>query len=180
MALAGSRRHLWRSLQAPRGRDEHPRSHLSTVESLAESVRRATDRIDSARMSGPRHRPRRAPSAMSADRVSHLLSWGANTSGLGEGRADATTRSDADGRARGRVPGSGWITSSLRTTRRVIGTVDRRLGVDAVYVFARSGPFMRVPRRFDAIVFVTASAQDVSAVSRDGLPGRVRDNDQQP
>src|SRR5688572_7758222 len=101
MALAGSRRHLWRSLQAPRCRDGHPGSHLSTVESLAESVCGKTDRIHSARVSGPRHRSQRAPSATSADRVSHLLSWGTNTFGLGEGRADATTRSDADGRARG-------------------------------------------------------------------------------
>ena len=60
--------------------------------------------------------------AWTAQQMVEALSWGANTSGLGEGRADATTRSDADGRACGRVPGSGRITSSLRTTRRVIGT----------------------------------------------------------
>jgi hypothetical protein len=41
------------------------------------------------------------------------------------------TRSDADRRARGRVPGSGRITSSLRTTRsRLTGAVDRRLDVN--------------------------------------------------
>jgi hypothetical protein len=39
---------------------------------------------------------------------------------------------------------------------------------------------VRVPRRFEAIVFVTASAQDVSVGSRDGLPGLVHDNDQPP
>src|SRR5258706_3731914 len=123
MAVARSRCHLWRSVQAPRGLDGHPGSDLSTFEPLAESVCGKTDRIHSARVPEPRHPPRRAPSATSADCVSHLLSWGANASGLGEGRADATTRSDADGRARGLVPGSGRITSSLRTTRRVIGTV---------------------------------------------------------
>jgi hypothetical protein len=48
-------------------------------------------------------------------------SWSANTSGFGEGRADATRRSGADRRARGRVPGSGRTTSSVRTTRRVMG-----------------------------------------------------------
>ena len=61
-----------------------------------------------------------------------------------------------------------------------MGTIDRRFRVDAVYVFARSGPFVRVPRPFEAIVFVTPSAQDVSVVSRDGLQRRVPDNDQQP
>ena len=33
---------------------------------------------------------------------------------------------------------------------------------------------MRVLRRFEVIVFVTASARDVSAVSGDGFSGRVR------
>ena len=113
---------------------------LQSVQPLAKSVCGETDRIHSARVSRPRDRPRRAASATSPDRVSHLLSWGANTSRLGEGRADDATRSDADGRARGRVPGSGRITSSLRTTRsRLTGTVDRRLDVDVRYVSARSG-----------------------------------------
>jgi hypothetical protein len=39
---------------------------------------------------------------------------------------------------------------------------------------------VRVPRRFEAIVFVTASAQDVSVGSRDALTGLVHDNDQPP
>ena len=95
----------------------------SSVQPLAKSVCGETDRIHPARVSGPRDRPRRAASATSADRVSHLLSWGANTSRLGEGRADAATCSDADGRSRGRVPGSGRITSSLRTTRRLTGDI---------------------------------------------------------
>jgi hypothetical protein len=61
-----------------------------------------------------------------------------------------------------------------------MGTVDRRLGIDAVYVCARSGPFVRVPRWFIGIVFITASARDVLAVSRDGLSGHGPDSDHQP
>ena len=76
------------------------------------------------------NRPRRAASATSPDRVSHLLSWGENTSRLGEGRADDTTRSDASRRTRRGVPWSWRITSSLRTTCSLTGTVDRRLDVD--------------------------------------------------
>ncbi len=125
---ARSRRHLRRRVPAPGRQHGHRRGGLHSVQPLAKSVCGKTDRIHPARVSEPRHRPRRAPSATSADRVSHLLSWGANTSRLGEGRADATTRSDADGRSRGRVPGSGRITSSLRTTRRVMGTSRPRLG----------------------------------------------------
>jgi hypothetical protein len=85
---------------------------------------------------------------------------GANTSGLGEGRADATTRSGADGRARGRVPGSGRTTSSLRTTRRVMGrsTVESILTPSTcVYGAARSCA-SRVGSRVSS---VTASAQGV-------------------
>jgi hypothetical protein len=88
-----------------------------------QSVCGETDRIHSARVPGPRNRPWRAASATSPDRVSRLLSWSANTSRLGEGRADATTRSDADGRTRGRVPGGRRLTSSLRTTRSLTGSV---------------------------------------------------------
>ena len=39
----------------------------------------------------------------------------------------------------------------------------------SVYVFARSGPRVSVTRRFKAIVFVTASAREASAASRDGF-----------
>jgi hypothetical protein len=39
---------------------------------------------------------------------------------------------------------------------------------------------VRVPRRLEAIVFVTASAQDVSVGYATVLPGRVHDNEQQP
>jgi hypothetical protein len=39
------------------------------------------------------------------------------------------------------------------------GQVDRRVGIDAVYVCPRGGPIVRVPRRFESIVSVTASAQ---------------------
>ena len=98
-----------------------------------------TNRINPARVSGPRDRPRRAASATSPDRVFQQLSWGANTSHLREGRADDTTRSDVDGRARGRVPGSWRIASSLRTTGSLTGTVDGRLDVAFVDVSTRSG-----------------------------------------
>ncbi len=51
----------------------------------------------STRVPGPRDRGQRAASAPAPDRVSHLLSWGANASRLAEGRAHAATRADADG-----------------------------------------------------------------------------------
>jgi hypothetical protein len=114
---------------------------------LAKSVCGETRRIHSARVSGPRDRPRRAASATSPDRVPHLLSWSANTSRLGEGRADATTRSDSDGRTRGRVPGSWRITSSLRTTCSLTGTVDRRLDFDVRLRVCGAQPCVGVPRR---------------------------------
>jgi putative transposase len=44
-----------------------------------QSVCGETDRIHPAQVSGPRDRPRRAASATSFERVSHLLSWGAKT-----------------------------------------------------------------------------------------------------
>jgi hypothetical protein len=136
----------------------------------AKSVCGETDRINPARMSGPRDRPRRAASATSADRVCHLLSWGANTSRLGERRADDTTRSDADGRARGRVLGSWRITSSLRTTRSLTGSVDPRLSLNVRLRVCGERPracASRVDSRL--IVFVTASAREASAASRNGF-----------
>jgi hypothetical protein len=140
---------------------------------VAESVRRKTDRIHSARVSEPRHRPRRAPSATSANRVSHLLPSRANTSGLGEGRPDATARSDADGRARGRVPGSGRTPSSVRTTRRGRAPVGRRLGVDAVYVCAER-PFCAARVCSRPTGSSRHHAGRFAAASRDGRRARSR------
>lgn len=72
----------------------------------------------STRVPGPRDRGQRAASAPAPDRVSHLLSC---TSRLAAGRAHAATRADADGRVRGRVPGTWRTTSSLRGPRRLTG-----------------------------------------------------------
>jgi hypothetical protein len=134
---------------------------------LAKSVCGETDRINSARVSGPRDRPRRAASETSPDRVSRLLSWGANTSRLGEGRADDTTRSDADRRTRGRVTGSWRITSSLRTTCSLTGTVDDSIESRLRVRAERRAWASHVTSR--RIVFVTASAREASAASRDGF-----------
>jgi hypothetical protein len=102
-----------------------------------QSVCGETDRLASARVSGPRDRPRRAASATSPERVSRLLSWSAHPSRVGEGRAGATTRSDADGRTGGRVRGSWRVTSSLRTTCGLTGTSDCRPDCDVwLRVFA--------------------------------------------
>ena len=92
-------------------------------------------------------------SATPPDRVPHLLSWGANTSRLGEGRPDDTTHSDADGRTRGRVPGSWRITSPLRATRSLTGTVDHRLDVDRRSTCLRGAGLRRRPasRRSDRV-----------------------------
>src|SRR5262249_1977242 len=51
------------------------------------------------------------------------------------------------------------------------GQVDRRVGIDPVYVCLRGDSLVRVPRRFGRIVSVTASAQGVSAVSATVLLG---------
>ena len=153
---------IYGDVPAPGRQPGHRRSDLRSVQPMAKSVCGEIDRIHHARVSEPRHRLRRAPSATSADRVSHLLSWGANTSRPGEGRADATTCSDADGGSRRRVPGSGRIASSLRTTRRLtrLGPTWRRRNraVTSVGVSARRGR-VRFPRRFNAIIFVMGIAR---------------------
>jgi hypothetical protein len=89
---------------APCRRHGHHGGHHQCIKSLAKSVYGETDRLPSARVCGPRDRPRRAASATSPDRVSHLLSWGANTSRLGEGRArhDASRRRRKDPWSRSR------------------------------------------------------------------------------
>jgi hypothetical protein len=117
-------------------------------------------------VSRPRDRPLRAPSATSPDRVCHLLSWGAHTSRLGEGRANDTTRSDADGRARCRVPRSCRITSPLRTTRSLTGTVDHRLDVDAGLRVCAERACVGVPRHVGAIVFGMIRRRSTGGVSR--------------
>jgi hypothetical protein len=66
-------------------------------------------------------------------------------------------------------------TDFLRTT-----TVDRRLGIDAVSVRPRGRSVGARPASVHDIVSVKASAQGVSAASRDDLSGRGRVNDQQP
>ena len=68
----------------------------------------------------------------------------------------------------GDPPGSN-ITSSLRTTRGVTGTVDRRLDVDVRLRVCAERQCVCVSRRFKAIMFVTASAPEASAASRDGF-----------
>jgi hypothetical protein len=89
-----------------------------------------SDRFHSPRVSGSRHRSQRDAYSSCPWFVPRLLSWLANTSRLGEGRADDTTRSNADRRARGRIPGSWRIAPSLRTPGSLTGTVDRRLGCE--------------------------------------------------
>ena len=148
MVVARPRCRLRGRVPAPCRRHGHHGGHHQSIKSLAKSVCGETDRIKPARMSGPRNRPRRAASATSPDRVSRLLSWDANRSRLEERRADDTTRSDADGRARGRVSGSWWITSSLRTTCSLTVTVHRRLDCDVRLRICAKRRRVGVPRRF--------------------------------
>src|SRR5438093_3520271 len=82
----------------------------------------------------------------------------ANTSRVEEGRSDDTTCSDADGRTSGRVPGSWRITSSLRTTGSLTGTVDPRLDCDVRLRVCAERPCVDVLRRSRRIAFVTPSA----------------------
>jgi hypothetical protein len=51
------------------------------------------------------------------------------------------------------------------------GNMDRQLDVDVRLRVGTDRPFVGVSRRFKAVVFVTASANGVSAASRDGLIG---------
>jgi hypothetical protein len=103
------------------------------------------------------------------DRVRHLLSRGANTLRLKEGRPDDTTRSDADRRTRGRVPGNWRIASSLRTTCSQTGVVDRRLDFRRPATCLRGATVRGRWRRLVRILFVTASTREASAASRDVL-----------
>ena len=165
VAAAGSRCHLRGRVPAPCRRHGHHGGHHQSLKSLAKSVCGETDRIPPARVSQPRDRPRRPASPPSAGRVSNLLSWRPNASRLREGRADDVTRPDADRRARGRVPGSGRITPSLRTTRSMTGPIDRRPDVDVcpgVYV-SGCAPASHIASQ--AIVFNTSSARKASATS---------------
>jgi hypothetical protein len=75
----GSRRHLRGSVPAPCRRHGHFGGHHQSLKPLANPICGDTDRIHSARVSGPRDRPRRTTSATPPDRVRHLLSPGANT-----------------------------------------------------------------------------------------------------
>ena len=88
---------------------------------------------------------------------------------LGEGRADDTTRSDADGRTRGRVPGSWRITSSLRTTCSLTGTVDRRLDFDVRLRVCAERPSVGDPRRFKEHRVRHGIRSGRIAASRDGF-----------
>jgi hypothetical protein len=49
--------------------------------------------------------------------------------------------------------------------------MDRQLDVDVRPRVGTDRPFVGVRRRFKAVVFVTASPNDASAASRDGLIG---------
>jgi len=60
VALAGSRCHLRERVPAPCRRHGHYGGHHQPLKSMAEPVRGETHRIHSARVSGPRDRPRRA------------------------------------------------------------------------------------------------------------------------
>src|SRR5712691_4774819 len=119
MGIEGSRRRVWRRLPKPRCWHRHHRSHFESVESLAESVRGAPDRFNQARMSGPRDCARRAAPAPNLDELQRLLSWGADTSIVGQRRTDATAHPGHRGRSRGRVRGSRRPAPSLRAPRRL-------------------------------------------------------------
>ena len=86
----------------PCRRHGHHGGHHRSIKSLARSVCGETDRSIGA-MSGLRDRPRRAASATSPDRVVTSI-MGTNTCGLGQGRADDTTRSAAYRRTGRKVP----------------------------------------------------------------------------
>ena len=68
------------------------------------------------------------------------------------GPADAATRADADGWARGHVPGSWRPSLSVRTPRRLTALIDRRLY--CANSVCRSAPSARVrfPLQFKAII----------------------------
>ena len=117
VAVAGSRLHLRGRVPAPCRRHGHHRGRLESVESLAESICGETDRIDTARVSGSRHRPQRTIFAARAHALSFLLSCVANTSVAGQRRTDITTDPAHDGRFGNRVRGSWWIAPSIRATR---------------------------------------------------------------
>ena len=63
LASPGSRPDLRRGLPAPRGGHGHRRGPVRAGESLAESVRRARDRLDPTGVSRSRHRPERVASS---------------------------------------------------------------------------------------------------------------------
>jgi hypothetical protein len=179
MAAPRSRRHLRRCVPAPGRQHGHRRGGLQSVQPLAKSVCGETDRIPPTRVSRPRDRPRRPASPPSAGRVSDLLSWGPNASRLREGCAGDATRSDAHRRARGRVPGSGRLTSSLRTTRsRLTGTVDRRLDVNVSLRVCAERPSVRALRPLEGErVRRRIRVGRFGGVARRFLPGRVRDSE---
>ena len=66
-------------------------------------------------------------------------------------------------------PEVGGLTSSLRTTCSLTGTVDRRLDLDVRLRVCAERPCVDGQRRSRKIVFATPSASEASAASRDGL-----------
>jgi hypothetical protein len=87
MAVARSRRHLWRGVPASHRQHGDRRGRLKSLEPVAESVRGATDRIPSARVSGPRGRAQRASSPAHAGQLHGVLPQKSHASRVGEGRA---------------------------------------------------------------------------------------------
>jgi hypothetical protein len=161
--------------------------HHSSLRNVGSAIRRRTPfptATIKCRLPGTNARAQEMPQRQNASKFQrHIRSDSARTKvapgrltpRLGEGRADDTTRSDAGGRARRRGPRSWRITSSLRTTRSLTGTLDRRLDVDVGLRVCAERAWVGVPRRFKAIVFVTAPAREATVACRDGFgDGHVR------
>src|SRR6266850_4966797 len=83
----GSRPDLWQRRHAPIARHGHPGQAYRTSLALAERLCRTADRIDPARVLGPRHCPGRGSFAPNSEILRRLLQQRQNASVFAQGRA---------------------------------------------------------------------------------------------
>jgi hypothetical protein len=138
-----SRQRLQRDVPASRGGHGHRRGGLSAGESLAESVRRTRDRVNSSRMPGSCDRAQSGASPTHPQNLQPVLSSDSNTPGAGEGRARAPTRL---GHVRGtnhRDSGSRRPSSPLRTAGSISsGSAGaRKLDINVLSARVAHSPF---------------------------------------